>query len=228
MSSTNEKRNPGGPSSGNTPRKGPPFNIYWLYAIILALLIGSSLFGPLTPNMAKINELDFKTMITRGEVDRYAIVDNRKLVKVYLTAAGRKAHEKVIKEASGGTVDEKGPHMAFKVTGADVFKKSMDDFYRDNKEVKNTEGEMVAVREIPYEVETERDWFGGIIQFILPILAFAAVWILVMRKMGGGAGGGPGGGGIFSIGKSKATLFSQLTGNETEQIALNGQICDKN
>ena len=211
MSSTNEKRNPGGPSSGNTPRKGPPFNIYWLYAIILALLIGSSLFGPLTPNMAKINELDFKNMITRGEVDRYAIVDNRKLVKVYLTAAGRKAHEKVIKEASGGTVDEKGPHMAFKVTGADVFKKSMDDFYRDNKEVKNTEGEMVAVREIPYEVETERDWFGGIIQFILPILAFAAVWILVMRKMGGGAGGGPGGGGIFSIGKSKATLFDKGT-----------------
>lgn len=211
MSSTNEKRNPGGPSSGNTPRKGPQFNIYWLYAIILALLIGSSLFGPLTPNMAKINELDFKTMITRGEVDRYAIVDNRKLVKVYLTAAGRKAHEKVIKEASGGTVDEKGPHMAFKITGADVFKKSMDDFYRDNKEVKNAEGEMVAVREIPYEVETERDWFGGIIQFILPILAFAAVWILVMRKMGGGAGGGPGGGGIFSIGKSKATLFDKGT-----------------
>jgi cell division protease FtsH len=87
----------------------------------------------------------------------------------------------------------------------------MDDFYRDNKEVKNAEGEMVAVREIPYEVETERDWFGGIIQFILPILAFAAVWILVMRKMGGGAGGGPGGGGIFSIGKSKATLFDKGT-----------------
>ena len=211
MSSTNEKRNPGGPSSGNSPRKGPQFNIYWLYAIILALLIGSSLFGPLTPNMAKINELDFKNMITRGEVDRYTIVDNRKLVKVYLTDTGRKANEKVIKEASGGTVDEKGPHMAFKITGADVFKKSMDDFYRDNKETKNADGDKVAIREIPYEVETERDWFGGIIQFILPILAFAAVWILVMRKMGGGAGGGPGGGGIFSIGKSKATLFDKGT-----------------
>jgi len=32
-----------------------------------------------------------------------------------------------------------------------------------------------------------------------------------MRKMGGGAGGGPGGGGIFSIGKSKATLFDKGT-----------------
>jgi AFG3 family protein len=212
MSSSNEKRTPEGPSTGNSPRKGPQFNIYWLYAIILALLIGSSLFGPLAPNMAKINELDFKTMITRGEVDRYTIVDNRKLVKVHLTAAGRKAHEKVLKDASGGgKVDEKGPHMAFKITGADVFKKSMDDFYRDNKEIKNEAGDKIPIREIAYDVETERDWFGGILQFILPILAFAAVWILVMRKMGGGAGGGPGGGGIFSIGKSKATLFDKGT-----------------
>jgi cell division protease FtsH len=211
MSSSNEKRNPGGPSSGNSPRKAPQFNIYWLYAIILALLIGSSLLGPLSPNMAKINELEFKNMITRGEVDRYTIVDNRKLVKVYLTEQGRKANEKLIKEASGGTIDEKGPHMAFKITGADVFKKSMDDFYRDNREKKNEAGDKVVIREIAYDVETERDWFGGILQFILPILAFAAVWILIMRKMGGGAGGGPGGGGIFSIGKSKATLFDKGT-----------------
>jgi len=211
MPSSNEKRNPGGPSSGNSPRKAPQFNIYWLYTIILALLIGSSLLGPLSPNMAKINELEFKNMITRGEVDRYTIVDNRKLVKVYLTEQGRKANEKLIKEASGGTIDEKGPHMAFKITGADVFKKSMDDLYRDNKEKKNEAGDKVVIREIAYDVETERDWFGGILQFILPILAFAAVWILIMRKMGGGAGGGPGGGGIFSIGKSKATLFDKGT-----------------
>jgi len=211
MPSSNEKRNPGGPSSSNSPRKAPQFNIYWLYTIILALLIGSSLLGPLSPNMAKINELEFKNMITRGEVDRYTIVDNRKLVKVYLTEQGRKANEKLIKEASGGTIDEKGPHMAFKITGADVFKKSMDDLYRDNKEKKNEAGDKVVIREIAYDVETERDWFGGILQFILPILAFAAVWILIMRKMGGGAGGGPGGGGIFSIGKSKATLFNKGT-----------------
>lgn len=210
MSSNNDKRRPAGPPSGGTPRKGPQFNIYWLYAIILALLLGSSLFGPLTPNMAKTNELDFKNMITKGEVDRYVIVDNRKLVKIYLNEQGRKAYEKTIKEAAG-TVEEKGPHMAFKITGADVFKKSMDDFYRDQKESVGKADVTAVVREIPYEVETERDWLGGILQFILPILAFAAVWILLMRKMGGGAGGGAGGGGIFSIGKSKATLFDKGT-----------------
>ncbi|HMG66906.1 MAG TPA: ATP-dependent zinc metalloprotease FtsH, partial [Chitinophagaceae bacterium] len=38
---------------------------------------------------------------------------------------------------------------------------------------------------------------------------FIALWILLMRKMGGSAGGGGGPGGIFNIGKSKATLFDK-------------------
>jgi AFG3 family protein len=208
--SLNNEHPSGGKKSGPRPRKGPQFNIYWVYAIILVLLLGSSLFGPLNPNMAKINELDFKSMVSKGQVDRYTIIDNRKVVKVYLNAEGRKANEKLIKEAAG-KVDEKGPHMAFKITGADVFKKSMDDFYRDNREAVATQPGLALVKEIPYEVDSDRDWIGGALQFILPILFFVVIWVLMMRKMGGGAGGGPGGGGIFSIGKSKATLFDKGT-----------------
>lgn len=208
--SLNNEQPSGGKKSGPRPRKGPQFNIYWVYAIILVLLLGSSLFGPLNPNMAKINELDFKSLVSKGQVDHYTIVDNRKVVKVYLNAEGRKANEKLIKEAAG-KVDEKGPHMAFKITGADVFKKSMDDFYRDNREAVTTQPGLALVKEVPYEVDSDRDWIGGALQFILPILFFVVIWVLMMRKMGGGAGGGPGGGGIFSIGKSKATLFDKGT-----------------
>jgi AFG3 family protein len=208
--SLNNEHPSGGKNSGPRSRKGPQFNIYWVYAVILVLLIGSSLFGPLTPNMAKINELDFKNMVSKGQVDRYVIVDNRKVVKVFLNAEGRKANEKLIKEAAG-KVDEKGPHMAFKITGADVFKKSMDDYYRDNRDAIAVQPGLTLVKEVPYEVETDRDWIGGALQFILPVLFFVVIWVLMMRKMGGGAGGGPGGGGIFSIGKSKATLFDKGT-----------------
>ena len=210
MSFNNEQNQAGGNNPGQRTRKGPQFNIYWLYAIILLLLVGSSLFGPLTPNMAKINELDFKNMVTRGEVDHYVIIDNRKLVKVYLNAPGQKTYTAQLKEASG-KVDPKGPHMAFKITGADVFKKSMDDFYKEKRETVNPQGVSMAVKEVPFEVDSDRDWIGGAVQFILPILFFAVLWILMMRKMGGGAGGGAGGGGIFSIGKSKATLFDKGT-----------------
>jgi cell division protease FtsH len=205
-----EKRKSGDKTPGTSNRKGPQFNIYWLYAIILVFLIGSSLFGPLTPNMAKINELDFKNMVAQGQVDHYTIIDNRKLVKVYLNPAGQKAHTKEVKEAAG-KVDPKGPHMAFKITGADGFKKSMDDFYREKRDNAARDQVPYTATEVPYEVESERDWVGGAIQLILPILLFVAIWVLMMRKMGGGAGGGPGGGGIFSIGKSKATLFDKGT-----------------
>ncbi len=205
-----EKRKSGDKTPGTSNRKGPQFNIYWLYAIILVFLIGSSLFGPLTPNMAKINELDFKNMVAQGQVDHYTIIDNRKLVKVYLNPTGQKAHTKEIKEAAG-KVDPKGPHMAFKITGADGFKKSMDDFYREKRDNAARDQVPYTATEVPYEVESERDWIGGAIQLILPILLFVAIWVLMMRKMGGGAGGGPGGGGIFNIGKSKATLFDKGT-----------------
>jgi AFG3 family protein len=206
-----EKRNQGNRGPAPTGRKGPQFNIYWLYAVILVFLIGSSLFGPLTPNMAKINELEFRNMVAQGQVDHYTIVDNRKVVKVYLNQNGCKAHTKEIKDAAG-KVDPKGPHMAFKITGADVFKKSMDDFYKEKRETVAAGDVTAKVNEVPFEVESERDWLGGALQFILPIILFAAIWIFMMRKMGGGAGGGPGGGGgIFSIGKSKATLFDKDT-----------------
>ena len=193
-----------GPGTGSENGKGskkPQFNIYWVYGLILVFLLGSMLFGPLNPNMAKISELQYKNMLDSGQVDHIIIVENRKLVKVFLTPAGVKAHTSELKDASG-KVSDAGPHMAFKITSADVFKKSIDDHLKDHP----------GTKEVPYDVETEKDWLGGILQFILPALMLLGIWILFMRKMGGGAGGGPGGGGgIFNIGKSKATLFDKGT-----------------
>jgi cell division protease FtsH len=50
----------------------------------------------------------------------------------------------------------------------------------------------------------------GALQFFA-LLLFIALWILLMRKMGGSGGGGGGPGGIFNIGKSRATLFDKGT-----------------
>ncbi|HMU45576.1 MAG TPA: ATP-dependent zinc metalloprotease FtsH [Chitinophagaceae bacterium] len=182
------------------PKKGPRFSIYWIYAIIFAVLIGFQLFGPFAPNMAKITELDFKNMLANGDVKSYVIVDNRKTVKITLTPEGKAKYAKKLKDVSG-KVREDGPHMTFKITSGDTFKKGIDDFYKDTP----------SVAKVPFEVENERDWFGGIIQFLLPVLLFIGLWVLLMRKMGGGAGGGGGPGGIFNIGKSKATLFDKGT-----------------
>jgi cell division protease FtsH len=191
---------PGGDDPNQPPKKGPRFSIYWIYAIIFAVLIGFQFFGPFSPNMAKSNEPDFKSMVKTGDVAKYVIIDNRKTIKIYLTKAGRDRHADKLQKGISGKVSEDGPHMYFKVTTGDTFKKEMDGFYKDNP----------AIAEVPFDVENEKDWFGGILQFILPVLFFIGLWVLLMRKMGGGAGGG-GAGGIFSIGKSKATLFDKGT-----------------
>lgn len=190
----------GGDDPNQPPKKGPRFSIYWIYAIIFAVLIGFQLFGPFSPNMAKSNELEFKSMLAAGDVEKYEIIDNRKTVNVYLTPAGVKKYDAKLKDVSG-KISDKGPHLSFKVASWDAFQTEINEFYKANP----------TVKQIPAEVKTEKDWFGGILQFILPVLLFVGLWILLMRKMGGGAGGGGGPGGIFNIGKSKATLFDKGT-----------------
>ncbi len=183
------------------PRKGPRFSMYWIYAIILALLIGFNFIGALSPNMTKISEYEFKDMIKGGDIEKYTIVDNRKSVKIYLTAEAKKKYADRLKKGITGKYNEDGPQMNFKITSGDTFKKGMDDFYKDNP----------TIKQVPFEVDNEKDWFGGVFQFLLPILILAGLWILLMRKMGGGASGGSGPGNIFNIGKSKATLFDKGT-----------------
>jgi cell division protease FtsH len=179
--------------------KGPKFSIYWVYAIIFAVLIGFGMFGPFTSNMAKTNFLDFKEMITAGDVSRYEIVDNKKTVKIYLKAESLKKYENQIGKNIGGKINKEGPHFYFKYSGD--FEKQMSEFYIQNN--------LPANSQIAYDVITDKDWLSGVLNFLLPVLLFIVIWIMLMRKMSGGAGSGGGPGGIFNIGKSKATLFDK-------------------
>jgi AFG3 family protein len=183
------------------PRKGPRFSIYWIYAIIFAVLIGFQLLGPFSSNTAETDSLAFQKMILDGDVDKFVVVDNRKTVKVYLKKASIPKYKDQLNKGISGKVSEEGPHFSFKITGGEAFEKSMNDFYAANPQI----------GKVTFFVKPESDWFSKSISFLLPILLFVGLWILLMRKMGGGAGGGGGPGGIFNIGKSKATLFDKGT-----------------
>jgi len=186
----------------NTPRKGPRFSIYWVYAIIFAVLIGFQLFSPFSSSTAKTTPNEFKQMILRGDVEKYTVISNRNIVKVFLNPASIDNYRARLKTGLNGKVSPDGPHFYFKYSGD--FEKQMADFYVQN-------GKPSVNQQVPYDVDQERDWFGGALQFLLPLLLFIALWILLMRKMGGSGGGGGGPGGIFNIGKSRATLFDKGT-----------------
>lgn len=189
-----------GEEPGQPPRKGPKFSIYWIYAIIFAVLIGFQLWGGLSPNMKEIDQETFTDILRKGDVKQYTVISNRNKVKVTLKDTSIPKYEKDLKKSINGKLTTEGPHMIFSIVSGDSFKDDMRQFYSANPDVKNVE-----------KVDTESDWFSKSISFLLPILLFVGLWILLMRKMGGSAGGGGGPGGIFNIGKSKATLFDKGT-----------------
>lgn len=194
----NRQNNPEDP---NAPKKGPKFSIYWIYAIIFAVLIGFQLFSPFSPSTATIEQDYFLQVLKSGDIENYTVVSNRSLVKVTLKKSALPKYTEVLKNKGiSGKPSETGPHMSFKIVSGDSFKDDMRAFYNANPGVKDVG-----------KVDTESDWFSKSISFLLPILLFVGLWILLMRKMGGSAGGGGGPGGIFNIGKSKATLFDKGT-----------------
>lgn len=184
------------------PKKGPRFSIYWIYAIIFAVLIGIQLYSPFSSSTATIGQEAFKEALKSGDVEKYVVVTNRSVVKVYLKkeALTKQPYASKLKKGIGGKVSEEGPHFSFEIVSGDSFKDDMREFYAANPTIKDVG-----------TVSKESDWFSKSISFLLPILLFIGLWILLMRKMGGGAGGGGGPGGIFNIGKSKATLFDKGT-----------------
>ena len=185
---------------GNGNRKGPKFNIYWVWAIIFAVLVGFQLFGSLTPDTKEINQIEFFKMLQAGDVDHVTTVTNKNRVRVYLKKDSIAKYKTQLQKNSKAS-QEKGPQFDFPVIKAEEFDKKLSDYYDKNP----------SQPQIVNNPVQEGEWFGSLIQLLLPLVVIILIWIMLMRKMGGGAGGGSGPGGIFNIGKSRATLFDKGT-----------------
>jgi len=186
-----------------TPRKGPKFNIYWIWAIIFAVLVGSQFYNSLSPDAKPLDsEQEFRnSMLEKGDVDHLVLVTNKNLVRVYIKKASLDKPYFKEKLAKGWpAVKAEGPQFEFRVIKMDDFEKRLNLIFEKNPAL-----------EIPYTPIQEGEWFGPLLNFLLPLLVIVLIWIMLMRKMGGGAGGGSGPGGIFNIGKSRATLFDKGT-----------------
>lgn len=193
---------PNRPGEGdNNPRKGPKFSIYWIYALIFAILIGFQLFQPFASGSGQISQGQFQQMLREGDVEQYVIVPNRNVVRVKIKKEVIAKYEaKLGKKLS--TDDE--PQVYFSIASVDSFKDDMREFQKESPEIKGSLANLERSK-------SDTNWFSPILQTLLPILIFIGIWILLMRKMGGGAASGGGPGGIFNIGKSRATLFDKGT-----------------
>ncbi|MFI5152099.1 MAG: ATP-dependent zinc metalloprotease FtsH [Chitinophagales bacterium] len=185
----------------NTPRKGPKFSIYWIWGIIAAVLLGFQYFNFSADAHRLDSEMEFRNnMLEKGDVAKLVLVTNKNLVRVYIKKDSLdKPYYKDKLGKSYPVVKTDAPQFEFQVTKIDEYQKRLDDFFAKNPAL-----------EVPTNPIQEGEWFGPLLQIILPILIILLIWVMLMRKMGGqGGSGGPGG--IFNIGKSKATLFDKGT-----------------
>jgi AFG3 family protein len=139
-----------------------------------------------------------------GDVQKIDIVKNKERVRVYIKP-DRLSKDFYVTKFKKDLSKEKGkvqnvPLFEFELTG------DVKNFHDDLKEVYAAHPE---VAKVPAKAVTDPEWFGAVFQTILSLLFIIGVWVLLMRKMGGGGPGGGGPGGIFNIGKSKATLFDK-------------------
>ena len=176
------------------------FNSYWVYAIIITILLGMSMFGGDNSwqSVSKTNISDFDRFLNEGDVEEIIVV-NQKLAKVTLNSYGleKNVHKNVKSKNILGQENTSGPHYEFEVGNLELFQLKLE----------QAEDKGISFR---YEFMTiENRWLDVVFGF-LPIIIIIGVWIFLMRRMSGGGAGGPGGQ-IFSIGKSKAKLFDQNT-----------------
>jgi len=192
----------GGNGDDKNQKKSPRFNIYWVYGIIALILIGYQFFK-FSPDSTATTESDFiDSMLLKGDVESYSLVKNKDLVRVTIKKDSldkgyyqRNLTKSVRQQAEGS-------HFQFKIGSEKSFNEKITQIYNDNPVLKADQPK--------YRYDEEPEWFGPILNFLFPLLMFALLFVLMMRKVGGpGGGGGPGG--IFNIGKSKATLFEKGT-----------------
>src|SRR5690349_6821444 len=87
-----------GDDPNQPPRKGPRFSIYWIYAIIFAVLIGMQIWNSLMPNMTESDPVSFKEMLIANDVSKFVIVNNRNTVRVTLKKEALPKYDKLLKK----------------------------------------------------------------------------------------------------------------------------------
>ncbi|MBT8196214.1 MAG: ATP-dependent zinc metalloprotease FtsH [Bacteroidia bacterium] len=199
MSESKNSNNSSKPNKGLFGNNGDsPFkpNFYWLYAVVFIVFIAIN-FLDVGNQPKKTSQHEFEnTMLKQGDVEKVIIV-HREKAEVFIKEhkLTEKRHDEVSETPFTSTVN-KGPHYVFEIgdvrTFIEQFEKIQANLSEENKSI------------LDYDNNRGGNW-EMLLSWLIPIGIILFLWFFVMRRMSGGGGGSQ----IFSIGKSKATLFDK-------------------
>ena len=176
----------------------PRFNLSWLYMFIAMTI--AYLYFTSDDNGGVNRELtytEFKDMVSKGYASKI-IAYNDNSVDLFI----KPEHVKDVFKDDYKKVG-RSPSVHVEVGSID----SLDKFLEKAQE----EGKFTG--EISYEKKS--DMFGAFFWNIAPIFFIVAIWLFIMRRMGGG---GTGGINPFSVGKSKAQVYEK--GDTTNRVTF--------
>lgn len=204
----NSNNNNNAPFSGddNANKKKPRFNLYWIYGVAFAMLIGYNFIRGVAGGAVETDQLKFTEMVKRGDVEKIKTIRNKKLVRIFLKkdalSRNRAWYETILdKQQIEVATKSPAPQLFFTIADEKAFADDMREFYKENP----------AVTKIADSPDDEGEFFSQVVTTLLPILLIGLLFVMMMRKVGGPGGSGGGPGGIFNIGKSKATLFDKAS-----------------
>jgi cell division protease FtsH len=178
-------------------------NFYWIYGVIILFLLFFTFFGGnFSVNMREIPMNVFEQeMLAKGDVVDIVIV-NKEFARITINPDSIALCDRYKDKKTGKAIFERsyrGPHFIVSVPSVENFLERIE---RVQTEAGIPKNKQVYARSVE-----ESSWTESL-SWILPILLLIFFWSFVMRRMSGGAGGP---GQIFSIGKSRATLYDKDT-----------------
>ena len=186
-----------------TPKKGGnKFNFYWIYIIVFALFIGMQIFTAMSFSTKNSTYQEFEQALELEDVDHVNILNDRK-VQVFIKEESLRESERYdeVSKTNFSDAVNPGPHYVFEMPST-TFEDRLKDYY-EARDINDR---------IPVNYQTQDNFLGDIVSWILPLVLMVAVWMFLMRRMsGGGAGGAGGGSQIFNIGKSRAKVYDKDT-----------------
>jgi AFG3 family protein len=174
------------------------FNSYWIYGLLALLLLALNFYTLQSSSTKPLEWRTFQKMVQEKDIAKIEVI-NEKQAQVFLKP---EALEKYTDPEPA--VSKFSPNRAHYFFETGPIKNFEDKLVNIQDEAKIPSAERVMLN-----FDTKENWIPQILSWLLPVFIIIAIWLFILRRMGG-SGGGPGSQ-IFNIGKSKATLFDKNT-----------------
>ncbi|MBE6311702.1 MAG: ATP-dependent zinc metalloprotease FtsH [Bacteroidales bacterium] len=173
-------------------------NIEWLYGIIAIVLLGMYFLSP-SNNAKEVSYSEFDQYMRKGYIEKIVVISNKDIVKGFV-----KKDSLAAVYGDKADLHADNPYIESHIPSTDKF----------DEYIQTVKKENIFNGDVRYE--ESKDYLGNLLWNILPFIFFIGLWIFLMNRMSGSGGGGPGG--IFSVGKSKATV--QEKGDQKNKVTF--------